>query len=68
MFNLIEVDSIVKSTAVDLLNNEAITLVLTTLDSIQLAAAVTAHNLFPVDVFVSSDIKLINIAEKYFRI
>lgn len=68
MFNLIEVDSIVKSTAVDLLKNEAIKLGLTTLDSIQLAAAITAHNLFPVDIFVTSDTKLINIAEKYFRV
>jgi uncharacterized protein len=67
MFNVIEVDNIVKSTGVDLLKKEAVTLALTTLDSIQLAAAITAHNLFPVDVFVTSDTKLINIAEKYFR-
>jgi hypothetical protein len=38
------------------------------LDSIQLAAAITAHNLFPVDIFVTSDTKLMNIAEKYFRV
>jgi uncharacterized protein len=66
MFNLIEVDNIVKSTAVELLKKESATLGLTTLDSIQLAAAITAHNLFPVDMFVTSDIKLLNIAEKYF--
>lgn len=49
------------------MKKKAVTLALTTLDSIQLAAAVTAHNLFPVDVFVTSDTKLINIAEKYFK-
>jgi hypothetical protein len=68
MFNLIEVDNIVKSTAIELLKKEAVTLGLSTLDSIQLAAAITAHNLFPVDVFVTSDIKLINIAEKFFQV
>ncbi len=68
MFNLIEVDNTVKSDAVELLKKEAVTLGLTTLDSIQLAAAVTAHNLFPIDIFVTSDIKLINIAGKFFRI
>lgn len=68
MFNLIEVDNIVKSNAVELLKKEAITLGLTTLDSIQLSAAITAHNLFPVDIFITSDRKLVNIAEKYFRV
>ena len=67
MFNFIEVDNIVKTMAVDLLNTTANKLGLTTLDSIQLAAAITAHRIFPIDRFVTSDRILLNIAKKYFR-
>jgi predicted nucleic acid-binding protein len=67
MFNFIEVDNIVKTIAVDLLKTLANKLILTTLDSIQLATAVAAHRIFPIDMFVTSDHVLLNIAKKYFR-
>lgn len=67
MFNFMEVDNIVKTIAVDLLKTTANKQGLTTLDSIQLAAAITAHRIFPIDRFVTSDRILLNIAKKYFR-
>ncbi|MGB5156440.1 type II toxin-antitoxin system VapC family toxin [Desulfobacterium sp. N47] len=68
MFNFIEVDNIVKAIAVDLLKTIANKQGLTTLDSIQLAAAINANQIFPIDSFVTSDRILLNIAKKYFRI
>lgn len=68
MFNFIEVDNIVKAIAVDLLKTIANKQGLATLDSIQLAAAINANQIFPIDSFVTSDRILLNIAKKYFRI
>jgi uncharacterized protein len=67
MFNVIEVDNAIKSIAVDLLKEIGATSALTTLDSIQLAAAIAANDVFPIDIFVTSDLKLTNITGKYFQ-
>jgi len=68
MFNIVDVDNTVKQGAVDLLNSVAHTKGLTTLDALQLAASITAHQMFPIDSFVTSDRIVLGIAKEYFPV
>ena len=68
MFNVVDVDAGVKNKALDLLKTIASKRGLSTLDSIQLATALMAHQVYPVDVFVTSDRLLFAVAKEYFNI
>ena len=68
MFNVIEVDYIIKSYAIKLLDFTADKKALRTLDAIQLSTALISHQIFKIDCFVCSDKKLLNVAEKYFTV
>ena len=66
MFNVVEIDTVVKSFAIQLLDSIAYQINLRTLDAIQLATAIISHQVFAVDYFVVSDKSLLNAAKYYF--
>lgn len=68
MFNKISVDDNVKNLATTLLDNIAHKRGLRTLDAFQLAAALFSHQIVPVDIFVTSDRRFINVAKDYFTV
>lgn len=67
-FNIIEINSIIKDYAIDLLNKHGKKNSLRTLDSIQLAGAIFFNQFLKVDSFICSDKKLLNIAKEYFMV
>lgn len=68
MFNLITVDDTIKRLAVLLLDHIAYQRSLRTLDAFQLATAFFSHRFIPIDRFVSSDQKFLNVAQEYFSV
>jgi predicted nucleic acid-binding protein len=68
MFNLIEVDNTIKYLAGLLLDHIAYQRGLRTLDAFQLATALFSHRFLPVDYFVSSDQRFLNVAQDYFPV
>ncbi|MBM4084155.1 MAG: type II toxin-antitoxin system VapC family toxin [Planctomycetes bacterium] len=66
MFSLVEVDSVVKALAVQLLDRVAHQIGLRAFDAVQLAAAIVSSQLLAVDRFVASDKKLLNAARGFF--
>jgi predicted nucleic acid-binding protein len=68
MFNVVEVDRTVKEQAAELLDHYALQTNLRTLDAIQLSTAISAHPIVPIDYFVTSDGKLLTIAENFFPV
>ena len=67
-FNVIEVDTIVKNFALNLLDLLASIKSLRTLDAIQLSSAIIFHQFVPINYFVCSDKKLLNVAKEYFSV
>ncbi|MBI1920666.1 MAG: type II toxin-antitoxin system VapC family toxin [Geobacter sp.] len=63
LFEVIEVDSTVKSGAISLLKKLATKQGLRTLDAIQLSAVMTAHGKKPIDLFVLADRLLADVAK-----
>jgi predicted nucleic acid-binding protein len=68
MFHVIEVDRAIKSWATQLLDRLAAQRGLRTLDALQLAAALFAHHVLPIDYFVSADTQFLNIAADFFAV
>jgi predicted nucleic acid-binding protein len=68
LFNQISIDETVKNMATTLLDTIAHQRGLRTLDAFQLAAALFCHQIIPVDTFVTSDHRFINIAKDYFTV
>jgi predicted nucleic acid-binding protein len=68
MFNIIETDNIIKEFSIRLLDLVGGEKSLRTLDAIQLSAAIASHRIIPTDYFVSSDKKLLKVAESYFTV
>ncbi|MCR4320137.1 MAG: type II toxin-antitoxin system VapC family toxin [Candidatus Brocadiaceae bacterium] len=66
MFNVVEVDTVVKIFAMQLLDSVAHQISLRTLDAIQLATAIVSNQVVAVDYFVACDKCLLNIAGYYF--
>lgn len=66
-FHVVEVDQEVKQVAAQLLDAVAWERGLRTLDALQLATALTSHQVIPLDYFVSSDRKLLGVAEDYLQ-
>ena len=68
MFNQISVDETVKKMAVTLLDHVAYPRGLRTLDAFQLTAVLFCHQIIPVDRFVTSDHRFLNVAKDYFTV
>lgn len=68
MFNQISVDDTIKDTATTLLDRIVPQRGLRTLDAFQLAAALFCHQIIPVDTFVTSDHRFINVVKDYFTV
>lgn len=68
MFNIWEVDNTVKETAAALLKDIADKRSLRTLDAIQLSSAIISNQIIPVNYFVTSDKKLLKVAQDYFAV
>lgn len=68
MFNVIEVNLAVMDLAIKLLDFIASKKGLRTLDAIQLSVAIFSHQFFPINYFVGSDKKLLNVTKEYFAI
>ena len=66
MFCVVEVDTVVKGFAMQLLDTVAYQISLRTLDAIQLATAIVSHQVVAVDYFVVCDKNLLNVAGYYF--
>jgi len=67
MFNIIEVNTMVKNLAIQLLEGIAPRSNLGTLDAIQLAASILSHQWITIDYFVACDKRLLNFAKQYFN-
>ena len=67
MFNVIEVNIIVKNLAMQLLEEVAPKANLGTLDAMQLAASILSHQWIAIDYFVVCDKRLLNFAKQYFN-
>ena len=65
-FNVINAENTVKSFAIQLLKFYAYEKSLRTLDALQLSTAVICHSIIPIDFFVSSDQRLLNVAVDFF--
>lgn len=68
MMNIIEINTSIKSLAIELLDSIGCEKSLRTLDALQLSAALVTHQIIPVDYFVCSDKKLVNVAKQYFPV
>jgi len=66
--NITEVDKSVKTEAANLLSTHAPTKNFRTLDSLQLATAIVAHERLPINYFITADERLLEIAQNYFSI
>lgn len=66
-FNHCITDNIVKSNAINLLLKLASQSNLGALDALQLSAALSAHQILPIDCFVTADKRLLNFAREYFN-
>ncbi|OQX22840.1 MAG: hypothetical protein BWK80_29090 [Desulfobacteraceae bacterium IS3] len=67
-FNIIKIEKDVKTFAIHLLESFAYRRSLRTLDALQLSAALFSHQILCIDRFVSSDKKLLSVAEEFFTI
>ena len=67
MFNVVEVNLMVKNLAMQLLESIAPQANLGTLDAIQLATSILAHQWITVDYFVACDKRLLSFAKQYFN-
>jgi predicted nucleic acid-binding protein len=67
MFNVVEVNIIVKNLAMQLLEGIAPKTNLGTLDAIQLATSVLTHQGIAIDYFVACDKRLLSFAKQYFN-
>ncbi len=67
-YHIVEVNDIVKQSAVNLLDELAWEKGLKTLDAIQLASAIVSNHWLPINYFISSDQKLLKIAKEDFEI
>lgn len=68
LFNIVEVDRIVKNFAINLLDSIGGFKNLRTLDAIQLSSAIILNQFIPIDYFICSDKKLLEIAQDFFPI
>lgn len=68
MFSVIEVDDVVKSFAIQLLDSTAYQTGLKSLDAIQLSTAIVSHQFVAIDYFVACDKNLLNVAKYYFNV
>lgn len=68
MYNQISVDDTVKNMATTLRDNIAHQRGLRSLDAFQLAAALFCHHIIPVDTFVTSNHRFINVSKDYFTV
>ena len=68
MLNIVETDHVIKIFSVRILDVFGGKMSFRTLDAIQLSTAIISHQTVPINYFVSSDKKLLKIAEKYFSI
>jgi len=68
MFNVVETDHVVKIFSVRILDVFGGKRSFRTLDAIQLSTAIISHQTVPINYFISSDKKLLKIAEEYFII
>lgn len=66
--NIVEVDKSVKSEAGQLLTTYASIKNFRTLDSLQLATAIIAHERLPIDYFITADERLLEIAQEHFSV
>ncbi len=66
--NISEVDKSVKTEAANLLSTHAPTKNFRTLDSLQLATAIVAHERLPIDYFITADERLLETAQNYFPV
>lgn len=67
-FHVVEIEKNIKNFAITLLDNIGRQKGLRTLDAIQLSAAMITNQIIPIDYFVCSDKKLVNIARDFFTI
>lgn len=67
LFNVVEVDTVVKNLAIQLLTNIAYQINLRTLDAIQLASAIISNQIVSIDYFVVCDKNLVDVSKKYFH-
>ena len=67
-FNIIETDKAVNILAISLLKSIAATRGLRTLDALQLATAIIANWIYPVDCFITADTVLFGVAKDFFKV
>lgn len=67
-FGIISMDSNLIIESLKLINIIAGRFNLRTLDSIQLTCCIMTNDIIPIDYFISSDIKLLNVVKNYFQI
>lgn len=68
LYNVIKINSTVLDLSVQLIDKYSKIKSLNTLDSIQLSSAIISNQINPISHFVSSDLKLIEVAIDYFEI
>ncbi|MEO8211472.1 MAG: type II toxin-antitoxin system VapC family toxin [bacterium] len=66
-FNIIETNKSVIELSVRLIDKYSPTYILNTLDSIHLSSALISNQIIPVSHFITSDIKLIEVANKFLK-
>lgn len=67
-FGIIPMDSNLIFESLKLINTIAGRFNLRTLDSIQLTCCIMTNDIIPIDYFIPSDIKLLNVVKNYFQI
>lgn len=68
LMNIVEIDKWIKNRAIELLDEHAAIRNIRTLDSLQLSSAIISNESFAIDYFVTTDQRLLDIAQLYFQI
>ncbi|MFQ5771587.1 MAG: type II toxin-antitoxin system VapC family toxin [bacterium] len=68
LMNVVEIDKSIKNRAVQILDELAPTRNFRTLDSLQLSSAIILNESFPIDYFIASDERLLDVVKLYFPI